>query len=263
MSDDILNMSGRTAFVTGAASGLGFAMAEALAEKRARVCLADTNEEALQRAVDGLKKAGHAVEWARVDVRQTEALHEAVARFAKEHGRLDVAIANAGITGGAPIMDPAGHIESIDLAAMSNVIAINQIGAFATMQAAAKQMKPQRSGRIIVTSSISGMRTSVISGYPYSMTKAAMIQMVRLAALELAPYDIRVNCIAPGPFFTNISDRLYKDVERRQMMADSTALKRIANPAELKGLALLLSSEGASYITGQVIAIDGGSMIQT
>lgn len=262
MSNDLFDMTGKTAFVTGAASGLGFAMAEGLAEKGARVCLADMDEETLERAVNRLSQAGHEVQSAQVDVRETAALDEAVARFAREHGHLDVAIANAGITGGAPIMDPAGYIEAIDLAVMNNVIAINQVGAFATVQSAARQMKPQRSGRIIVTCSISGLRTSTISGYAYSMTKAAVIHMVHLAALELAPHNIRVNGIAPGPFLTNIAGgRLFREPERQAAMAETVALKRVADPAELKGLALLLSSEGSSYITGQVIPIDGGSTV--
>jgi len=125
-------------------------------------------------------------------------------------------------------------------------------------------MKPQRSGRIIATASIAGMRTSNISGYSYSATKAAVIQIVKLAAAELAQYDIRVNCIAPGPFLTNIAGgRMFTDPARRELMAQGTALKRVADPKELKGLVSLLASDGASFITGQVIAIDGGALVVT
>ena len=107
------------------------------------------------------------------------------------------------------------------------------------------------------------MHTSAISGYAYSATKAAVIHLVHLAAAELAPYNIRVNGIAPGPFLTNIAGgRMFREPERVDMMAATTALNRIANPDELKGLALLLASEASSYITGQVIPIDGGSLVK-
>jgi NAD(P)-dependent dehydrogenase (short-subunit alcohol dehydrogenase family) len=264
MTRDIFDLTGKTAFITGAASGLGFAMAEAVAERGAHVCLADMDQESLERAVNRLMQSGHSVEGALLDVREPAKIQEAIAGFAKRQGQLDIAVANAGITGGPPIADPAGQIEAIDLATMENVIRVNQLGAFATVQAAAVEMKAQRSGRIIVTTSIAGMRTSTISGYSYSMTKAAVIHLVHIAALELAPYNIRVNGIAPGPFLTNIAGgRLFREPERQHAMAETTALKRIADPSELKGLALLLASEGASYITGQVIPIDGGSTVMS
>jgi NAD(P)-dependent dehydrogenase (short-subunit alcohol dehydrogenase family) len=261
---DIFDLTGRTAFVTGAASGLGFAMAEGLAERGAHVCLADVDQENLERAVNRLIQAGLAVEGVMLDVRVPEAVHETISAFARRQGQLDIAIANAGITGGAPIGDPSGQIEAIDLATMENVVRVNQLGTFVTLQAAAVEMKMQRRGRIIVTTSISGLRTSSISGYAYSMTKAAVIHMVHIAALELAPFDIRVNGIAPGPFLTNIAGgRMFREPERQAAMAQTTALRRIADPSELKGLVTLLASEGASYITGQVIPIDGGSTIMS
>jgi len=198
-----------------------------------------------------------------VDVRDPAAVKQVVSRFAQTQGRLDAVFANAGITGGAPISEPAGHIENIDLDVWRNVIDVNLTGVFATMQAAAAVMKPQKSGRIVCTASIAGMHTSAISGYAYSATKAGVIHLVHLAAAELAPYNIRVNGIAPGPFLTNIAGgRMFREPERADMMAATTALNRIANPDELKGLALLLASEASSYITGQVIPIDGGSLIK-
>ena len=149
---------------------------------------------------------------------------------------------NPGVSGGPPFSEPAGQIENIDLATWENVVKINQTGVFATMQAAARVMKPRRSGRIIVTCSISGLRTGVISGYTYSATKAAVVHLVHLAAVELAAYNIMVNGIAPGPFLTNIAGgRLHREPERVAFMANSVPLKRMADPSELKGLALLLA----------------------
>src|SRR5690606_24746630 len=122
------------------------------------------------------------VEGLQLDVRDTDAIKSGMGGFASKHGRLDIVFANAGITGGAPISQSDGAIENIDLNVWRNVIDVNLTGVFATMQAAAAIMKPQRSGRIIATASIAGMRTSNISGYAYSATKAAVIHVVHLAA---------------------------------------------------------------------------------
>jgi NAD(P)-dependent dehydrogenase (short-subunit alcohol dehydrogenase family) len=121
-------------------------------------------------------------------------------------------------------------------------------------------MKKQGSGRIVVTSSIAGLRAEPPCGYAYVATKAAVINLVRQAALELAPFNVLVNGIAPGPFLTNIAGgRLRREPERHAEFAASVALKRLAQPDEIKGLALLLASPAGSFITGVVIPIDGGS----
>lgn len=261
---DMFDLSGRSAFVTGAASGLGFAMTEAMVEGGAAVCLADADANNLDKAVDHFRRKSNQVEGVELDVRDPAKIKQVVKAYADRQGHLDVMFANAGITGGAPITQPEGAIENIDLDVWRNVLDVNLTGVFATLQAAAAVMKPQRSGRIIATASIAGMRTSNISGYSYSATKAAVIQIVKLAAAELAQYDIRVNGIAPGPFLTNIAGgRMFTDPARRELMAQGTALKRVADPKELKGLVSLLASEGASFITGQVIAIDGGALVVT
>ena len=264
MTQDNFEMAGRAAFITGAASGLGFAMTEAMVERGAAVCLADADANNLDKAVDHFRRVSNKVDGIELDVRQPAAIRQAVSDYAGRQGRLDVMFANAGITGGAPITAPEGAIEAIDLDVWRNVLDVNLTGVFASLQAAAAVMKPQRSGRIIATASIAGMRTSNVSGYAYSCTKAAVIQMVKLAAAELAQYDIRVNGIAPGPFLTNIAGgRMFTDPERREFMAQGTALKRVADPKELKGLVSLLAGDGASFITGQVIAIDGGALVVT
>lgn len=264
MVKDMFDLAGRSAFVTGAASGLGFAMTEAMVESGAAVCLADVDENNLDKAVDHFRRSSNQVEGVVLDVRDPARIKQVVKTYAERQGGLDVMFANAGITGGAPITSPEGAIENIDLDVWRNVLDVNLTGVFATLQAAAAVMKPRRTGRIICTASIAGMRTSNVSGYAYSSTKAAVIQIVKLAAAELAHYDIRVNGIAPGPFMTNIAGgKMFTDHERREMMAQGTALKRVADPKELKGLVTLLASEGASFITGQVIAIDGGALVLT
>ena len=262
MAQQGTDFSGRTAFVTGAASGLGFAMTEAMVEAGSAVCLADADANNLDKAVDHFRRISTQVDGLVLDVREPAKIREAVKSYSERQGRLDAVFANAGITGGPPITNPAGFIENIDLDVWRNVLDVNLTGVFATLQAAAAVMKPQGSGRIIATASIAGMRTSNVSGYAYSATKAAVIQLVKLAAAELAQYDIRVNGIAPGPFMTNIAGGImFTDPSRKDFMAQGTALKRVADPKELKGLVTLLAGEGSSFITGQVIAIDGGALV--
>ena len=254
------DLSGKVAFITGAASGLGFAMAEAFAENGAIVVLADVDAEGLRRAVGRLTQAGFSAEGVELDVREPRKIRLSVEDVVARHGKLDICCCNAGITGGAPFSKPEGQIENIDLATWENVVRVNQTGVFATMQAAAAAMKPRRAGRIIVTCSISGMITGAISGYCYAATKAAVIHLVHLAGVELAPHGITVNGFAPGPFLTNIAGgRMFREPEVVDFMAGTVPMKRVADPSELKGLALLLASDASSYITGTVIPIDGGA----
>jgi NAD(P)-dependent dehydrogenase (short-subunit alcohol dehydrogenase family) len=253
------DLHGQVAFVTGAASGLGLAFAEALAEAGAAVTLADLDAAGLDRAVAELRDKGGSAEGRVLDVGDVEALRRTVDATAAAHGRLDIVFANAGISGGASIAAPEGRIEAISLDTWEKVLRINLTSVFATMQAAAAHMKAQRSGRIVVTASVAGLRTSAIAGYPYSATKAALIQLVKLAAIELAPFNVMVNAIAPGPFRTNIAGgRMNRDPEAVARMAQTVPLGRVAEPSEIKGLALLLASSASSFLTGTVIPIDGG-----
>jgi NAD(P)-dependent dehydrogenase (short-subunit alcohol dehydrogenase family) len=128
-----------------------------------------------------------------------------------------------------------------------------------TLKAAARPMKARRSGRIVVTSSIAGLRAEAMSAYAYVASKAAVNNLVRQAALELAPFNVLVNAIAPGPFATGINGGRLRLPEAAERMKTYIPLGRIADPAEIQGLALLLASPASSYITGAVIPIDGGA----
>jgi len=128
-----------------------------------------------------------------------------------------------------------------------------------TVQAAAEVMKAQKRGRIIVTASIGGMRSEPMTGYAYATTKAAICNLVRHAALELATHGVVVNAIAPGPFLTNIGNGRLNDPAVRAAFAADVPQGRLAHTDEIQGLALLLASPAASFITGAVIPIDGGA----
>jgi NAD(P)-dependent dehydrogenase (short-subunit alcohol dehydrogenase family) len=258
---ELFNIKGHVAIVTGGASGLGLAYAEVMAENGATVVIADLNKAELDKHVARLTDAGCPVEGVVLDVSDTGALREAIDGVAKRHGRLDVLFANAGISAGpGTLLTPDGAIDKFDIAAYQRAIDINMTATLLAMRFAVPHMKRQKSGSIVVTASIAGIQAEPICGYGYVASKAAVINIVRQAAVELAPYNIRVNSIAPGPFLTNIADgRLKKNPDAVKMFADMVPLGRIAHTDEIKGLALLLASPAGSYLTGTVIPIDGGT----
>lgn len=261
-AEKLFNVSGRVAFVTGAASGLGLAMAEVLAENGACVIMADIDADALEAQVRKMREAGSAVEAALLDVADTDRLRQGIDAVVKKHGRLDAVFANAGISSGPGFATVAGRIsgqiDHTSLATWGRVLDVNLTGVFVTMQAAAAHMKAQRSGRIIVTSSIAGRRAETLVGYPYAATKAALNNLVRQAARELAPYNVLVNAIAPGVFLTNIGGGRLRDPAAQEEFRRIVPLGRIADAGEIKGLALFLASPASSYVTGTVIPVDGG-----
>jgi NAD(P)-dependent dehydrogenase (short-subunit alcohol dehydrogenase family) len=257
---DLFDVRGHVVFVTGAASGLGLAFSEVLAANGAHVVMTDIDPATLATEAENVRRAGGAVSTRVLDVNDTAALREAIAATAREHGRLDTVFANAGISGGTGPHTEAGTIVNYPLSTWKHVVDVNLTSVFATIQAAAEPMIAQHSGRIIVTSSIGGMKSEPVVGYAYASTKAALLNLVRHAAVDLARYNITVNTIAPGPFKTNIANRRWEtnpDVAR--MFAEMVPLGRMAEPDEIKGLALFLASPASSYVTGVVIPIDGGA----
>jgi NAD(P)-dependent dehydrogenase (short-subunit alcohol dehydrogenase family) len=258
-AEQLFDVRGHAAIVTGAASGLGLAMAEVLADNGAALTMIDVDAAALENHAARLKRSGADVIAEALDVRDTARLRKAIDDTAAKRGRLDIVFANAGISAGPGYKTPVGNLTAVDLAAWQNVLDINLTSVFVTVQSAAQHMKARNYGRIVVTSSIAGMRSEVICGYAYVATKAAVANVVRHAAAELAPHNITVNAIAPGTFFTNIGNGRLRDPAVAKDVAALSPMNRLAAPEEMKGLALLLASPASSYITGAVIPIDGGA----
>jgi NAD(P)-dependent dehydrogenase (short-subunit alcohol dehydrogenase family) len=257
----LFDVQGQVAFVTGAASGLGLAFAEVMAQNGARVVLADMDAAGLEKAVQRLRKGDCQVEGAALDVADSAALQSAIDAAAEKHGRLDAVFANVGVSAGPGFAAAdSGRLEALDLANFQRVLAINLTATALTMKFAATHMKRQRSGSIVVTTSIAGIKAEPVVGYAYVATKAAMGNVVRQAAVELAPFNVRVNAIAPGPFYTNIRGGvMFRDPEVVKRFEAMVPMGRCAQPDEIKGLALLLASPAGSFITGTVIPIDGGA----
>ncbi|MEA1672784.1 SDR family NAD(P)-dependent oxidoreductase [Nitrospirillum sp. BR 11163] len=269
-SSDIFDVRGLGVIVTGGASGLGLGFAEALAANGARVTLMDMNETTLAAQVERLSGLGYDVRGVRLDVTDRPALHQAFDETTALYGRLDVVFANAGIDPGPGFV--TGTIGSNDRtrpeefalenyadARWDRVIEVNLNSVFSTLKAAARNMKPQRRGRIIVTTSIAAFANEAAIGAAYMATKAGAAHLMRNAALELAKHNIRVNAIAPGPFLTNIGDGYIQDPKIQEVFARAVPLGRIGKPADMTGLALFLASEASSFVTGEQIVIDGGA----
>ena len=259
-ASQLFDVSGQAALVTGAASGLGLAYSEVLARNGASVAMLDLDSDGLKQATRRLGSEGCKVSAHTLDVGDTAALRAAIDATARAHGRLDIVFANAGISGGPSFRTAQGEMGQVPDELWERVLKLNLTSVFETLRAAAEHMKSRRSGRIVVTASIAGLKADRMVGYAYAATKAAVINLVRQAALELAPHNIMVNAIAPGPFLTNIAGgRLHREPEVVQQFAATVPLGRIANTDEIKGLALYLASPASSYQTGTVIAVDGGS----
>jgi NAD(P)-dependent dehydrogenase (short-subunit alcohol dehydrogenase family) len=255
---DLFDVDGARTVVTGAASGLGLAMAEVMAEGGARVTLADLDGDALEQVAERL---GGDVRTARVDVSNAAAVGRLFDEVVDEQGGVDVAFANAGISLEPGVVDERGGLENLDQRAWDSVLGVNRNGVLFTMREAARHMKKQGSGRIVVTASTAGFGTDPMVGYSYSATKAAVIIIVRQAALELARHGVHVNAIAPGPFRTNIGGDAAPIPP--EAWNDIVAIGRMAEPDELKGVALLLASPASSFMTGAVIPVDGGQLLMS
>jgi NAD(P)-dependent dehydrogenase (short-subunit alcohol dehydrogenase family) len=265
VQEEIFDVRGTVALVTGAASGLGLAFAEALADCGAHVTLADIDREVLEGSVQALADRGLTVRAEVVDVTDAAAVQGAVDRIVQEEGRLDVVFANAGI-GSVPgyAFEGGQTLDAIRAQDLDRVLGVNLHGMLNTIGSAAGAMKRQGSGRIVVTSSIAGLQPEPYVCYGYISSKAAIINIVRHAALELAPYGITVNAIAPGPVKgTRIGGGATLDptAEAEQAWARMIPVGRMGTPSELKGAALLLGSAASSFLTGQTLVVDGGATL--
>jgi NAD(P)-dependent dehydrogenase (short-subunit alcohol dehydrogenase family) len=267
-SDQLFKVEGYGVVVTGGASGLGLGFSEALAENGARVTMLDIDAERIAHEGERLRALGYAVRGEVVDVRDHARLERAFEAAVSAHGRLDVVFANAGIDSGPGFVgswvgsqrarNPEGALENYSDERWQRVIDINLSGIFATLRAGARIMKPQRSGRLIVTTSVAAYQCEPAIGAAYMAAKAGASHLVHCVAQELAAYNITVNAIAPGFFVTNIGGGHAKNPDVQAAMGKAIPMHRVGFPEDIKGLALFLASPASAYLTGQQIAIDGG-----
>lgn len=257
--DRLFDVAGLGAVVTGAASGLGLAIAEVLACCGAHVTLADADAEGVHRATAELAATGATVRSAVVDVADASAVDRLLREAAEQPGGLSIVFANAGISAGTGPTTAQGQLTAVEQERWDRVIAINLSGVFATLQAAARYVTPDGRGRVVVTSSVAGIGGDPMVGYAYAASKAGVIALVKQASADLGRSGTLVNAIAPGSFRTNIAGGRIKQPGAAEQFAKTTLIGRLADPSELQGLALFLASPASSYVTGATFVIDGGA----
>lgn len=252
MNHSRFDLTGRVALVTGGSKGLGKAMARGLAEAGADVFICSRHEDELRRAAeeigDGLKRR---VEWMLTDMGDRAGIRRLAETALERFGRVDILINNAGTNCPQPI----DEIRDED---WDRLMELNLTGVMSLTRALVPQMKERRWGRIIHISSILGLGAKE-GRNAYCATKTALVGLAKATALDLGPFNITCNCIAPGPFLTDLPMSILTDAQKKQF-ADRTALSRWGQPDELIGPALLLASEAGSYITGTVLLVDGGAL---
>ena len=246
-------MNAPVVLITGALTGIGRAAALAFASDGARLLVSGRQEEAGRSLVEELRAAGAEALFQRADVRREEEVRSLIDRAVANFGRLDVAVNNAGTEGqSAPVTEQS--IESYRATFDTNVL-----GTLLGMKHELRIMQPQGSGSVINISSSLGQRGRAGSAI-YSASKHAVEGLTRSAALEAAAYSVRVNAIAPGPIDTEMFTRFTGTPERKAAMVANMPVKRLGRPEEVAQAIVFLASDKASFITGQIIGVDGGRM---
>ncbi|MFW9835407.1 MAG: SDR family NAD(P)-dependent oxidoreductase [Candidatus Thorarchaeota archaeon] len=247
----------RVALVTGSASGIGKAIAERFAKEGAKVVISDIQDDLGQKVV---KSLGDNATFVHADVRLEEDVKGMIGHTTDTYGRLDCIVNNAGMGG------VKGEIESVPVEDFDRTIAILLRGVFLGMKHAAPIMKKQGGGTMINISSVAGLR-GVSQNHPYSAAKAAVLQLTRTVAMELAYYKIRVNSICPGSIVSSIfgaakglssadSAKTYDDLKK--LFAKGQPIRRAGLPEDIANAALWLASDESSFVTGHALVVDGG-----
>jgi 3-oxoacyl-[acyl-carrier protein] reductase len=245
-------MSGKVVIITGAAKGIGRGIARVFAAEGATVIVADLDEQVGKATVADLAKNGGSADFVLTDVTRRASCETAVTAVVEKHGHVDVLASNAGIY-------PQAFLREMTEADWDRVFEVNVKGMFFMVTAVLPHMRQRHSGRIILTSSVTGP----VTGYPgwahYGATKAAMLGFMRSAAIEVATEGVTINAVMPGNIMTEGMEDMGQDYI--DTLAASIPMKRLGEPEDVGYAALFLASDDAKYITGQTIVVDGGQLL--
>lgn len=247
----LFDLRGKSAIVTGGSKGLGLAMAAGLASAGADVMLVSrTASEAEAGAEQIAKDFGTKAIGMATDVADPQSVDAMVQRAMESFGKVDILINNAGV-------NIRGPIDELSYEQFRQVQQINVDGLWLCCKAVVPQMKEQKSGRIINLASTLGV-VGLADRTPYTASKGAVVQMTRALALELAPFNITVNAICPGPFLTEMNIPVKDDEATKKFIVGAVALGRWGELEEIQGAAIYLASPASSYTTGSLLTVDGG-----
>jgi len=250
MFEEMFDLKGKVAIVTGGSSGIGFSMAQTLSRAGVNVAIVNRRPEEGQRAAEKIREQGGEAETFPADVSKKDEVEAMVRAVEDEMGPVNILVNSAGIN----IRKKAVEY---DISEWQQIIDINLTGTFLTCQAVGRRMIERRRGRIVNISSIASI-IGMTDRAPYCASKGGINQLTRVLAIEWAPYGVTVNGIGPGFIRTPLIAELMKDPTFQEMIRSSTPLQRIGETEDLHGILLVLCSKAGYFITGQTIYIDGG-----
>jgi len=252
-SPDGFSLKGKVALVTGGSRGIGKAIAVGLAKAGADVALASRKLPDLEEVASEIKGLGRKSLAVAAHIGRLEEINSSVSKVQDEFGRIDILVNNAATN---PTMEQA-----IDIGerAWDSIMNLNLKGLFFLSQAVAKLMKEQGGGKIVNVASIEGITPGILP--VYAISKAGAIMATKVMAQQWAKYNIRVNAIAPGLTRTRFSEALWSNPDILSVAMMMTPMARVAEPEEMVGAVIFLVSDASSYVTGQVLAVDGGATI--
>jgi NAD(P)-dependent dehydrogenase (short-subunit alcohol dehydrogenase family) len=247
------SLKGKVALITGASRGIGQAVAIGLAQAGADIAIASRKLPDLEKVAEQVRKTGRKCLPVAAHVARMEEINNLVGQVMAEYGRIDILVNNAATN---PTM--ASAID-VDERAWDAIMNLNLRGLFFLSQAVARLMKEKGGGKIINISSIAGISPDLLP--VYSISKAGVIMATKVMAQQWAQYNIRANAVAPGLTKTRFSEALWNNPDILKLAMGKTPMARVAEPEEMVGAVIYLASDASSYVTGQVIAIDGGTTI--
>jgi NAD(P)-dependent dehydrogenase (short-subunit alcohol dehydrogenase family) len=250
----LFDLSGKTAIVTGSSRGIGRAIAEAFSEAGARVVISARNPEPCEEVAAAIRGRGGEAIAVPARISDKAQLENLVAKTREAWSRVDILVCNAAVN------PHYGSLEALTDEVFERMMVNNVLSNLWLSRMAAPDMRQQRDGAIIFITSTAALRSTTSLGM-YGVTKSADYALCRNLAAEWGPDNVRVNCIAPSVVTTQFARVLYEDPARRAAREAGTLLKRLAEPDDIAGVALMLASRAGAYITGQTIVVDGGTTI--
>jgi NAD(P)-dependent dehydrogenase (short-subunit alcohol dehydrogenase family) len=250
----LFDLSGKVAIVTGSSRGIGRAIAETFAEAGARVAISARNLAPCEEVVAAIREKGGEAIAVIARISDKAQLENLVAKTRERWGRVDVLVCNAAIN------PHYGSLEKLTDEVFERMMVNNVLSNLWLSRLVATEMRERRDGAIIYVISVAAVRATTVLGM-YGVTKAADYALCRNLAAEWGPDNVRVNCIAPGLVKTEFARVLYEDPQRRAAREAATPLRRLGDPEDIAGVALLLASRAGAFITGQTIIVDGGTTI--